>query len=128
MISAIDQYLVPLGVSISRVSLEGKDVYGGYFIWFELPKGLSAECVATRAKVKENLIVAHGNLFEVYGDEEAVRFYRWLRLCFAWEKEEMLVEGIQRLGKVIRNMPEVENNEEIKEPTAESLRTPMGGY
>jgi DNA-binding transcriptional MocR family regulator len=129
MIDAIEMYLVPLGVSVSKVSLEGKDVFGGYFIWFELPEGMSAERVAVRAKERQNLIVAQGDMFEVYGDEQAVRLKRWVRVCFAWEAEELLVEGIERLGKVIRDVLSgpVDEGVEYGED-AQSLRTPMGGF
>jgi len=126
---AIERHLVPLGVSVSKVSLEGKDVFGGYFIWFELPEGVSAERIAVSAKEKENLIVAQGDMFEVYGDEQAVRFERWVRVCFAWEEEELLVEGIERLGKVVGDMLRGSMNEGKKSGrNGESLRTPMGSF
>jgi DNA-binding transcriptional MocR family regulator len=129
MIDAIEICLVPLGVSVSKVSLEGKDVFGGYFIWFELPEGMSAEQVAVRAKERQNLIVAQGDMFEVYGDEQAVRLKRWVRVCFAWEAEELLVEGIERLGKVIRDVLSgpVDEGVEYGED-AQRLRTPTGGF
>ncbi len=125
--SAIETHLVPYGISVSKVSMRGKEVFGGYFIWFELPMGVSASEVAGMAKEKENLVVAHGNLFEVYGDEEAVRFYRWLRVCFAWEDEDLLIEGIKRLGRVIGDVIRggSEDGKE-SEKTVEGLRAPMG--
>ena len=129
MMDAIEGHLVPLGVSVSKVSLEGKDVFGGYFIWFELPEGMSAERVAVWAKEKENLIVAQGDMFEVYGDEEAVKFERWVRVCFAWEEEESLVEGIERLGWVVRDVLRgtvAEGKESGK--SVQSPRTPMGAF
>lgn len=127
MMDAIEMYLVPLGVSASKVSLEGKDLFGGYFIWFELPEGMSAERVSVMAKERENLIVAQGHMFEVYGDEEAVRFERCMRVCFAWEEEELLVEGIERLARVVSdvlggNLDEERDNGK----DAQSLRTPLG--
>ncbi len=126
---AIETHLVPLGASVSKVSLEGKDVFGGYFIWFELPSGVSAERVALWAKERENLIVAQGNMFEVYGDEEPARFETWVRVCFAWEEEELLVEGIERLGRVIRdvlggNVDETRENGKDRQ----ILRTPVGAF
>jgi DNA-binding transcriptional MocR family regulator len=129
MMDAIERHLVPLGVSVSKVSLEGRDVFGGYFIWFELPEGMSAERVAMLAKERENLIVAQGDMFEVYGDEEAVRFERWVRVCFAWEDEELLVEGIERLGRVVRDMLRRSMREgEETGKSVQSLRTPMGAF
>lgn len=127
MMSAIEEYLVPLGISVSKVSLSGKDVFGGYFIWFELPEGMSAARVATRAKEDQNLVVAHGNLFEVYGDEDAVKFHRWTRVCFSWEDEEILEEGIRRLAEVVKNISKSSLQDRQENATsAESLRTPMG--
>jgi DNA-binding transcriptional MocR family regulator len=127
MMSAIEEYLVPLDISVSKVSLSGKDVFGGYFIWFELPEGMSAARVATRAKEDQNLIVAHGNLFEVYGDEDAVKFHRWIRVCFSWEDEEILEEGIRRLAEVVKNISKSSLQDRQENAiSAESLRTPMG--
>jgi DNA-binding transcriptional MocR family regulator len=104
MINAIEKNLVPLGVEVSKVSLAGKEVFGGYFLWFGLPKGLLAEQVAKATNERENLIVAHGGMFEVYGDEKAAKFGSFVRLCFSWEDEDRLVEGVERLGIVVKDM------------------------
>ena len=45
-----------------------------------------------------------GFIFEVHGDEAAVRLEREVRLCFAWEDEPDLVEGVERLARVLRRM------------------------
>jgi len=101
MISAIETNLLPLGVKISQPD---RDVVGGYFIWLTLPSSLRGAAVAQRAKEEENLIVAQGELFEVPGDTDHASFPHDLRLCFAWEDEDKLAEGIRRLASVIRNM------------------------
>lgn len=103
MMSAIKKELVPLGVSVGEDSLKGKDVFGGYFIWIELPKGADAEVVAARAKEEENLIVAPGKIFEVQGDK-TVEFPSGVRLCFAWETEEGVEEGVVRLARVMKGV------------------------
>lgn len=82
----------------------GKETYGGYFLWLTLPEGFEAKEITERALREENLIIAPGNSFEVAGDEEAVTFSRNLRLTFSWEEEADLVEGIERLGRVLRRM------------------------
>lgn len=64
------------------------------FIWFSLPSPLEAEQVAAVAQERENLIVAHGNMFEVWGDEKSASFSREIRVCFAWEDEHKLTTGI----------------------------------
>ncbi|TVY24725.1 Uncharacterized protein LHYA1_G005634 [Lachnellula hyalina] len=105
MMAAIQQFLLPVGVTVGEVSFGEQEIFGGFFIWIELPKSMSAEEVCSTAKERENLIVAPGRLFEVSGDA-SVRFETSLRLCFAWEEAEDLEDGIRRLGKVIRDVGE----------------------
>lgn len=101
MISAIEEHLLPLGVTLPQTS---RDVVGGYFIWLSLPAPMQAEEVAVRAQHEENLIIAPGPIFAVLGDEKAVDLYRKVRVCFSWVEEAMLAEGIQRLAQVIGRM------------------------
>lgn len=101
MISAVQQHLVPLGVQLPQ---SDRDVVGGYFIWISLPQRLRGAEVARRAKEDENLVVAQGELFEVPGDTETASFPHGIRLCFAWETEDNLREGVERLASVIRTM------------------------
>jgi len=110
MVNAIEQHLVPLSVRLGEVSFEGKDVFGGYFIWLELPSHVTATKVAERAKEKENLIVAPGHIFEVQGDD-SVKFENSLRLCFSWEEEADLEEGIVRLTRIVKDVRNGESGE-----------------
>lgn len=87
---------MPLGVTLPQAD---RDFVGGYFLWLSLP--VKGAAVAKAALDQELLVVAEGELFEVPGDNEVVRFDHHLRLCFAWEAEEKFVEGIQRLANVI---------------------------
>lgn len=105
MMSAIDKYLIPLGVALPQ---SGRDVVGGYFIWLSLPKSLQAEAVVSNAKEDEDLDVAPGAMSAVWGDEGAVNLGRNVRLSFSWEEEEKLGEGVLRLSKVIQRMLEEE--------------------
>ena len=98
MISAIENILVPLGVTLP---LSNRMVVGGYFMWLSLPKPLMADEVAERAQAEENLVIGPGPLFGVYGDVQHAELERKVRLCYAWEEENMLREGIIRLGRVI---------------------------
>ncbi|KAF1995637.1 PLP-dependent transferase [Amniculicola lignicola CBS 123094] len=100
IMTAINKELVPLGVVLPQTD---RDVVGGYFIWLTLPEPLRGAVVAQRAKESENLIVAHGEIFEVPGDTEFAHFERGLRICFAWEDEKILAEGIERLASVVRS-------------------------
>ncbi|KAI1078204.1 pyridoxal phosphate-dependent transferase [Whalleya microplaca] len=108
LLGAVQRELVPLGVKVQEASLSGRaDVFGGYFVWVTLPApGPTARAVAERCKREEKLMVGWGDMFEVHGDEKAVRFEREVRLCFAWEDEEDLVEGVERLGRVLGRMLE----------------------
>jgi DNA-binding transcriptional MocR family regulator len=107
MMEAIKRELIPLGVWVDEGKLKGagmeNDVFGGYFIWIELPEGIDSEEVASRAKDQENLIVAPGAIFEVQGDK-GVTFPGGIRLCFSWEEEGDLEEGVVRLGRIIREV------------------------
>ncbi|EAQ87174.1 hypothetical protein CHGG_03793 [Chaetomium globosum CBS 148.51] len=72
-------------------------------------QGVDAGVVAERARVEEELVVAPGRIFEVAGDEAAARFPRNLRLSFSWADEEDIVEGVERLGRVVRRVLEGES-------------------
>lgn len=108
MISAIEEHLLPLGVRLPQTS---RDVVGGYFIWLSLPAPIRAEEVAMRAQEEENLIIAPGPMFAVYSDEQAVDLERKVRVCFSWEQEAMLAEGIQRLAQVIVSMQRIQRQQ-----------------
>jgi DNA-binding transcriptional MocR family regulator len=94
------------GIQVREASLLGGRTYGGYFVWIKLPEGFSASTVAQVARAEEKLIVAPGGMFEIAGDEDSARFDDHVRLCFAWEPEEALVEGTARLGRVLRRIKE----------------------
>ncbi|ORY59727.1 pyridoxal phosphate-dependent transferase [Pseudomassariella vexata] len=111
LLEAVGRVLVPLGAVVNESSLEGseideskKSVFGGYFLWMKFPDGPAAKAIAEMCQLEEELIVGFGDMFEVHGDEEAVRFGNGIRLCFAWEDEGDLVEGVERLGRVISRM------------------------
>jgi len=99
MLEAIKHHLVPLG---ARMPQEDREVVGGYFVWVKLP--VNAAALAKKAKEVENLIVAEGTIFEVPGDREIANFPNEIRLCFAWEDEGKLAEGIERLASLVKLM------------------------
>ncbi len=101
MMEAIEQHLLPLGVTMAQVD---REVVGGYFIWLTLPEPLDAGVVAAQAKKAENVVVAPGTLFGVAGNSKAEDFRREIRLCFSWEDEEKLGEGVERLARAVRRM------------------------
>lgn len=104
MTEAIKEHISPFGVELLESSLPEENTYGGYFVWLDTPKGLPSELVAKVAKEEENLIIASGNMFEVHGDEASVKFDTNIRLCFSWEPEEDIVEGVKRLARVLRKI------------------------
>ena len=101
MLSAIHQDLVPLGVKVEQDKIDGQNIFGGYFLWLELPNQLDAEAISALCQEREALIVASGNMFAVKGDE-SIKFPNALRLCFAWVEEDDLREGIQRLSRILK--------------------------
>lgn len=99
VVRAVGEILGPFGVGITPNDFDG--IYGGYFVWLSLPSTLKAEQLSQEAREKQNLILAPGTRFNVSGDEKVVDLSRNIRLCFSWEDEAVLVEGIRRLGMVI---------------------------
>jgi DNA-binding transcriptional MocR family regulator len=105
MISAIKEYLLPLNVTLPYTSpLE--TVTGGYFIWIALPPPLRASTLAQFALKNHGVKVAEGDLFKVQRDPAVGRneFGSSVRLCFAWEEEGKLAEGVRRFGCAVREM------------------------
>ncbi|KAH5438886.1 hypothetical protein HBI32_021180 [Parastagonospora nodorum] len=116
MIEIINKDLIPLGVRLPQTD---RNVVGGYFIWLTLPDSVDGAALAQRAKDEENVVVAQGDIFEVPGDtaHPGTSFSNDIRLCFAWEDEDMLAEGISRLGAVISKMQD-ESYEHVYKPVA----------
>ncbi|KAI0159698.1 pyridoxal phosphate-dependent transferase [Xylariaceae sp. FL1272] len=100
---AIQTHLQPLGVNHCGSGLIDGKVYGGYFIWIKLPNGLSADAV-TRVALAERLYVGSGTMFQVPDDRQSTGIDNFLRLTFAYIPEEDLIEGIERLARVIRRV------------------------
>lgn len=101
---ALEKYLLPLGVVLEG-NLEAS-VQGGYFVYIVLPACILAKQFVLRAWQDEAVLIADGNMFEVHGDEDAVPARHGVRICFAWEEENLLAEGLRRLGKVLADMLE----------------------
>ncbi|EED21304.1 aminotransferase, putative [Talaromyces stipitatus ATCC 10500] len=103
IISAINDHLLPLGF---KLPAGNQPISGGYFIWLDLPLSLTGDLLAQRALADEMLMIGSGTMFQVQDDcsENHQRFERSIRLCFAYERFEVLYEGVERLGNVARRM------------------------
>ena len=112
IMSAVEKYLLPLGITLPQTN---RDIIGGFFIWVSLPEPLDADEIASRCR-EENVIVAQGSLFAVYGNTDVVDLTKGIRLCFAWEDEELLVDGVRKIGLVVqRKLEELKSNMEPSE-------------
>lgn len=97
--TAIHQFLKPLGVSIMNVPPKG--IIGGYFMWIELPPHLKAKDVAEYCKENLMLTISPADAFCVAGADNP-DFSRCIRLCFAWEPENLLIEAVNRIAEAIK--------------------------
>ncbi|KAI7211919.1 PLP-dependent transferase [Hortaea werneckii] len=100
LIKAITTHLLPLGFQLPQPD---RDVVGGYFVWLKLPGRMTATALASACK-REGVVIAPGTIFEVPGDRETADFDGHMRLCFAWEEEGKLEEGVVRVAGVVREM------------------------
>jgi DNA-binding transcriptional MocR family regulator len=101
--SAIKEHLGPFGMSFTP-DPEVSPLAGGYYIWVLLPDALTAARVCEEALKRQNLVLGCGETFAVAGGDGLGDLHRRLRLCFMWEDEGRLVEGVERLGVVMREM------------------------
>lgn len=54
--------------------------------------------------------MAPGSMFEVPGDSGQVNFPTSVRLCFAWEEEGNLSEGVERIARAARKLLREDRN------------------
>jgi DNA-binding transcriptional MocR family regulator len=128
MMRAIKKDLLPLGFAISvgkpYEALPHTNGYtnghsngntkavteaGGYFTYLTLPSDVSARTTELAAIGIKNydLKFAYGDMFQVHGDKESAEraadgFGKVIRLSWAWHEEEEIVEGVERLAKLIK--------------------------
>jgi DNA-binding transcriptional MocR family regulator len=70
---------------------------GGYFLWVDLPGGLSAESLFAQAADAGVAFVKGPDFFFHGGGESS------LRLAFSFERPEAIDEGISRLGRLVED-------------------------
>lgn len=104
MLSAIEKYLLPLGVSFNNPSVSSLTA-GGIFFWLKLPSPLTAMKVSDCADKEENLIFGVGPSFSLpEGNNSCNDFDDMIRLCFSCVEEESLLDGVVRLGCVLKKL------------------------
>jgi DNA-binding transcriptional MocR family regulator len=110
--SAIEEYLRPIGVNIDIGRLynlsagdDTEQVMGGFFIYITFPEGIAADDVAAVALKDYNLRFLASGAMRVRGSKgrsnEAL-LSRGARICWAWEEEDMLIEGVKRIANVLK--------------------------
>ncbi|WP_313291511.1 aminotransferase-like domain-containing protein [Rhizobium rhizoryzae] len=90
MLAALEKYM-PAGTSWTKPE-------GGMFIWVTLPKGLDGAQLLARSIETEKVAFVPGQAF--FADRSGENT---LRLSFSCANEQMIEEGIQRLGRLIRS-------------------------
>ncbi|GAB7334342.1 hypothetical protein MBLNU13_g06360t1 [Cladosporium sp. NU13] len=98
LLGAIKNFLVPLGVQVEGALDE---LTGGYFISLRLPARINSKTLCDRAEREHCLLLACGKLFAVHGDENIASGDDFVRLCFAYENESRLVDGIKRMAVLV---------------------------
>jgi len=69
---------------------------GGYFLWVDLPGGLSAESLLAQADEVGVAFIKGPDFFFHGGGESA------MRLAFSYERPQAIDEGVARLGRLVR--------------------------
>ena len=106
IISAINEHLVPLGITFPSGS-EHNLAIGGYYVWIRLTLPFNAARVCKVALDYYNLVLGDESLFTVPSSTAPqTDRQQHIRLCFMWEAEDKLGEGVRRLGSVLRMMRE----------------------
>lgn len=123
LFKAISTHLLPLGFTIStgkpyeysnglsNGAHKNIQVAGGYFTYLTVPADLpiGADALAALGLQKYDLKFAFGGMMTVEGDEGSVErgkdgFGKGIRLCWAWHPEEEIVEGIERLAELVKEV------------------------
>lgn len=111
---AIKDALSPLGVRIDtgtpyspdRYSQGGYEVIGGFFLYIVFPEGVSADEVARVALEDYNLQflpAAAMAVRETPKNHSEPLLKRGARLCWAWEEADDIVDGVQRIARVLKD-------------------------
>jgi DNA-binding transcriptional MocR family regulator len=128
LLGAIQAHLAPLGVEVAYPSMKLDDpgselpnvVAGGYFLYLSLPRGMSADVLTERVKEEENVIITPERMCRVPlnpGTSSLPEKDRFIRLCFAWEDESALTDGVKRIARVVKRLLEGSSSNIQKAPS-----------
>lgn len=98
---AIKEFLVPLGIQVTGGLGE---VTGGYFISLKLLAHVDSKSLCDRGEREHDLLLACGKLFVVHGDNDVAFGGTFVRLCFAYEDESRLADGIKRMTALLQSL------------------------
>jgi DNA-binding transcriptional MocR family regulator len=102
MRQAVEEILTPLGVQLGQGAAED-GILGGFFLYLTLPPHVVADEVAAVALKEYNLRLLTGGMMAVRGSTPSSPLLaRGVRLCWAWEEADLIVEGMSRLAAVLR--------------------------
>lgn len=128
LMDAIRRNLIPHGVVIASETQGAQSIIpgmaGGYFTYLRLPSDMPpAKTIAAVALHEQEVRIAFGDLFTVYGDPSSTErahaasdtaFGRCIRLCWAWHEAADIVEAIARIGRLLGQVREkMQKGEEI---------------
>ena len=125
MFEAIEESLLPLGFTVttgtpyetsSTVQSNGRGpeiAAGGYFTYLTVPSGLSLSVpeLAALAVDKYNVKFAYGEMMAVEGDPTSTEraqdgYGKGIRLCWAWHTSEDIIEGVERIATMFKEVKE----------------------
>lgn len=107
---ATEEYLGPLGVRIHtgrpyrlNTGSGDEEIVGGFFLYILFPEGISADEVAASTLAECNVRFLPAEMMAVRGSKASCDLLsRGARLCWAWEEEEQLIEGVRRISQVLK--------------------------
>jgi DNA-binding transcriptional MocR family regulator len=115
MAKVLREHLTELGFQIQLPN----DVFGGYFVWVEIPSTLRNFDLVGGCLRQANVIVASGKVFQVPEDTSR-NFDNYIRLCFAFEDIANFTEGIKRIAQVARSLLQDADRRESQHPTRQN--------
>lgn len=90
-----DRFLASLGEHFDGLA-RWRTPEGGFFVWIELPEGVSGERIAEEA-MAERIMISPGSRF--YCQDPRTNY---IRLAFSFIAADEMEDGLSRLGRIVR--------------------------